>query len=141
MINVNEYDWKEVLNQTRGKKWGISNIEIGDEMDEISGYIADGDIEGKYSAILVFEEEFVNIAKYAYTDEQSRPVMVSVAVTENGTELIFIDFGIPFNPIGHAKDKLDMDKVGGHGIEIIMGYSKEVEYKREMGANMLRILV
>lgn len=141
MTNYNYKDTlEEMEKESRTAKWGMEYAKIGDKMDEISEFIANGDVEGKYSAMLVFEEEFVNVSKYAYPDAEG-PIFVTVTAKADGTEMIFVDGGIPFNPAEHLDNETDMDRVGGHGIEIIMKYSKEVEYHRLYDMNILRLLV
>lgn len=133
---------EKALKENYKSAWGIAHAEIGDEMDEISEFIANGDIEGRYTALLVFEEEYVNIAKYAYPDKkEGGPVFIKVSSLDNGTEMVFIDAGIPFDPTDPELLKVDMEKIGGHGIEIIIKYSKEVEYERRSDMNFLRLLV
>lgn len=142
MINQKEID--EIRKYTALQKkasWGINEIKIGDEMDEISEFITDGDISGRYAAALVFEELFVNVSNYAYPDK-SGPLLVSVSVTEEGTEMVFVDSGVPFDPTKYVPKKSENDdKIGGHGIELIIDYSKQIEYKRVFGMNMLRLVV
>lgn len=131
---------KQMEKEKRQSKWAFPHAHVGDEMDEISDFIADGDIEGRYTALLVFEEEYVNISKYAYPDGEVGPLFVTVASSKKGTEMVFVDAGVPFDPTKHIVEK-NKDNVGGHGIEIIMEYSKSVKYKRIYGLNVLRIVV
>ena len=139
MTNLKEV-LKEMENEKRSSKWAFPCARIGDDMDEISDFIADGDIEGRYTALLVFEEEFVNISKHAYPDGNSGPLFVTVEASKKGTEIVFVDAGIAFDPTEYVVQQNE-DNIGGHGIELIMEYSKSVKYKRLYGLNILRIVI
>ena len=139
MTNLKEV-LKQMENEKRQSRWAFPYAHIGDEMDEISDFIANGDIEGRYTALLVFEEEYVNISKHAYPNGESGPLFVTVSSSKKGTEMVFVDAGTPFDPTVHVVDKNE-NNIGGHGIEIIMEYSKSVKYKRLYGLNILRIVV
>ena len=126
--------------------WMIDNADIDDEVfEEVSSYVStspDGAME--YSAALVFEEVFVNIAKYAYESmPMSRsPVAISVAKGSDGVELTFVDFGSPFDPTKHDHTVAVPGKtVGGQGIRLVELYSREVSYTRAGQANVLRVLL
>lgn len=131
---------KQMENEKRQSKWAFPCARIGEEMDEISDFIANGDIEGRYTALLVFEEEYVNISKHAYPNGESGPLFVTVASSKKGTEMVFVDAGIPFDPTLYVVEKNE-DNIGGHGIELIKEYSRSVKYKRLYGLNILRIVV
>lgn len=126
----------------REASWGISNVQVGDEMDEISDFITNGDISDKYAALLVFEELYVNVAKYAYPDGEGA-LFVKVRIMDGAVEMVFVDAGIPFDPTTYepSKEQEDQCSVGGHGIELVVDYSQEFSYSREHGLNILKVLV
>lgn len=139
----NENTYIDQLSSYKEASWGITNVQVGDEMDEISDFITDGDISGKYSALLVFEELYVNVAKYAYPDKKGA-LFVRVISSEKGIEMLFIDAGIPFDPTHYKPSKEqeeDKCSVGGHGIELVIDCSQKISYKRDMGLNILYVLV
>lgn len=142
MIN-NENTYTDQLSNYKEATWGITNVHVGDEMDVISDFITDGDISGKYSALLVFEELYVNVAKYAYPNDVGA-LLVKIVSSDKGVEMLFVDAGIPFDPTQYKPSKEQLEdkcSIGGHGIELVIDCSQEISYKREMGLNILHVLV
>lgn len=139
---------KVCIEQKRGNNcveasWGITNVQVDDEMDKISDFIANQNISEKYATLLVFEELYVNVAKYAYPNSQGA-IFVKIVISDKGVEMLFVDAGVPFDPTQYKPSKeKEEDKcgVGGHGIELVIDYSKTISYKRDMGLNILNILV
>ena len=92
---------------------------------------------------LVMEEVFVNVASYAYQNDNGD---CKVIIKYDGKEKVIItleDGGIPFNPL--EKDDPDITlsaekrEVGGLGIFITKQIMDQVEYQYEDQKNILRM--
>lgn len=94
---------------------------------------------------LAVEEALVNIFKYAYP-EKAGDVALRCVVDDDQRFVIEIeDSGIPFNVLAVTEPAitapLSERKVGGLGIHLIRKFMDEVEYRREEGKNLLRLIV
>lgn len=90
------------------------------------------------SVNLVIEEVFVNIAHYAY--EQNEGNAEIECVIDGGVlTVVFQDFGVPYNPLLHedpdVTQSLENRAVGGLGILLVKRIMDEQEYARIDGAN------
>ena len=85
------------------------------------------------------EEVFINISTYAY-HPRSGDVTLHISVGEEAT-IIFVDEGIPFNPLEVAPPDLDkplMDReIGGLGILFVRQIMDDVAYSYSGGENIL----
>lgn len=90
------------------------------------------------------EEHFTNICNYGAPDGQPVFVEVELSWKEDGIELVFSDDGVPFNPLEHPKPDLsapiESRPIGGLGIHMIRESMDEVQYSRQGGKNVLRML-
>jgi anti-sigma regulatory factor (Ser/Thr protein kinase) len=93
---------------------------------------------------LAVEETFVNIALYAY--KNGAPGMVELRCSVRGGEVLleFEDGGAPFDPLSHKDPDvtagLEERKIGGLGVFIVKRIMDSVEYCREGGRNLLRMI-
>lgn len=91
---------------------------------------------------LAVEEIFVNIALYAYREEQGQ-VEIVLNLNADVLELTFKDSGVPFNPLIKADPDttLSADKraIGGLGIFIVKKNMDDVTYDYIDGFNVLKI--
>ena len=91
---------------------------------------------------IAVEEVFVNILSYAYPSGTGE-VTIMLPVGPDGLRIIFMDTGIPFNPLTHADPDLslpaDERDVGGLGIYLIKKMTDNIEYRYEKGANILTL--
>ena len=90
------------------------------------------------------EEIFVNIASYAYQNGSDKMTFrVSTVSDPFSIELLFIDSGIPFDPLKKEDPDITLPAgerpIGGLGIFLVKKFMDEVEYVRENGCNVLRI--
>ena len=92
---------------------------------------------------LVVEEVFVNIANYAYQNDDGT---CKVIVNYDGAKQVMITFednGIPFNPLEKEDPDItlsaDKREVGGLGIFITKQIMDQVEYTYENQKNVLKI--
>ncbi len=110
---------------------------------------------------LAAEEIFVNIASYAYGEqeaesdeeksEEEMPVrkntlereIAEITCSRSGKwfSMTMKDYGKPFNVLEHAepewKESIDEQEPGGFGISLVRKVMDEVSYRREGGANIL----
>lgn len=91
---------------------------------------------------VIVEEIFVNIAKYAYP-EQDGCCDISIDFNDNYVCISFVDEGIEFNPL--VKEDPDIESnaddrpVGGLGIFMMKKTMDEVHYERKDDKNILII--
>lgn len=81
---------------------------------------------------LVLEETFVNIASYAFSDNQPHTVTIAFNHTADAVSLTFSDAGYAFNPITDCNKNIKNENLceGGMGIHIIMSLTDSQEYNR-----------
>ncbi len=92
---------------------------------------------------LVVEELFVNVAKYAYKENEIGKFKIAIDYNREKQEvkLSLEDNGIKFNPL--EKDDLDIGlsakdrKIGGLGILLVKKNMDHIEYKYEDNKNIL----
>ena len=91
---------------------------------------------------LVVEEIFINIVKYAYSDEVG-DVDIEVKATDNKVVISFEDTGVAFNPleIEEADVTLPIEEreIGGLGIYMVRKIMDNVEYMHKENKNVLVI--
>lgn len=93
---------------------------------------------------IAIDELFGNIAYYAY-DPDVGPATVRVEVIEDPLSVIivFIDNGVPFNPLKNAEPDVTLSaeerELGGLGIYIVKKSMDEIIYEYKDGQNILRI--
>ena len=92
---------------------------------------------------LIIEELFLNICNYAYEDEGDVLIQCFVEDKPLRTTIIFIDNGIPFNPLEKEEAYLNLNaderEIGGLGLTIVRKYADELEYKYENNQNILTV--
>lgn len=90
------------------------------------------------------EEIFVNIVNYAYGDGHGK-VAISGKKLANppGVELVFVDEGVPFNPLLSDSPDFDIDpderEIGGLGIYMVKQAVDDIGYEYRDGKNILTI--
>ncbi|MCQ2609447.1 MAG: ATP-binding protein [Lachnospiraceae bacterium] len=93
---------------------------------------------------IVLEELFVNIAHYAYVgtghDEEGE-MQLGTAVKDGAVYLVFIDKGIPFDPLAKKDPDLDTSleekPIGGLGIYMAKKWASDIAYERINDQNIL----
>lgn len=92
---------------------------------------------------LIIEELFLNICNYAYEDEGDVLIQCFVEDKPLRTIIIFIDNGVPFNPLEKEDSYLNLNaderEIGGLGLTIVRKYADELEYKYENNQNILTV--
>ena len=90
------------------------------------------------------EEVFVNIAQYAYAPGTGEAVIRVETEKNPGTvEIVFIDSGIPFNPLAVKEPDVTLSasdrKIGGLGIFMVKKSMDDVNYEYVDEKNILTI--
>jgi len=90
------------------------------------------------------EEVFVNIAQYAYAPGTGEAVIRVETEKNPGTvEIVFIDSGIPFNPLAVKEPDVTLSasdrKIGGLGIFMVKKSMDNVNYEYVDKKNILTI--
>ena len=92
---------------------------------------------------LVIEELFVNIASYAYKENENGKCKISIEYDKNKQEvkLFLEDKGIRFNPLEKEEPNTNLSlkerTIGGLGIFLVKNNMDNVEYKYEDNKNIL----
>ena len=92
--------------------------------------------------ILIAEEIFSNIIRYAFTDSLEHMVEVQLKKTNDEISIQITDDGIPFNPLDHQPG-VSTDPAssvdGGMGLTLIKTFSNSITYERVDSNNQLLI--
>lgn len=101
-------------------------------------------IEAQRQIDIAVEEIFVNIVSYAYIpDTGNATVRLEISGDLSEVTLIFMDQGIPFNPL--AKEDPDIDlpanqrRIGGLGILVVKEFMDDVSYEYKDRQNILTL--
>ena len=93
--------------------------------------------------LLVAEEIFINIAKYAYKGEVGECNIIIHVNNDNTLVCTFEDSGTPFNPLKRTDPDLNVSarkrNVGGLGIYMSKNIMDNIEYQYENNKNILKI--
>lgn len=90
---------------------------------------------------IAVEEIFVNIANYAYADNNGE-VSISTGISDTTRTLFitFTDSGMPYNPLQKPDPDVSLSaeerEVGGLGIFIVKKSMDDVVYERKNGQNL-----
>ncbi len=100
--------------------------------------------------VIVAEEVFTNIAKYAYGDEIGEAV-IKLKIYEPSeslsgqreVELTFMDHGIPYNPLANEDPDITLSaeerEIGGLGIFMTKQMMDDLSYEYKADTNILRL--
>ena len=92
---------------------------------------------------IISDEICSNIVYYAFPDKNGKlTVEFSFDPSTEEAELVFIDNGIPFNPLNAPEPDLEnaeARKEGGLGIFLVRRYSDRLQYEYTKNQNMLKI--
>lgn len=93
---------------------------------------------------IAIDELFGNIANYAYGDQTGEAtVCVEWNEAKSSVTILFIDQGIPFNPLETEEPDITLSveerKIGGLGIHMVKKNMDEIEYQYAEGQNRLKI--
>ena len=92
---------------------------------------------------VVIEEIFVNIASYAYKEDEKGFVDISIKNENNKIIISFEDMGVPFNPLLKENPDITLSaenrEPGGLGIYMMKKMMDNVEYVYKDNKNILII--
>lgn len=93
---------------------------------------------------LVAEEGLSNVIRYAYADQARHSIEVAVEIDGGEVRLVLRDDGRPFDPLAAPAPDLDAPfeqrSAGGLGIHLLRSLVDRADYRREEGANVLRLV-
>ena len=114
--------------------------------DFVEGMLVDTDCPPKaqMQIALVVEEIFVNIASYAYPSGAGTAILRGrVLETPPGLELIFMDNGVPYDPLSRTDPNVNASmeerEIGGLGIFLVKKNVEAIQYEYKDGQNILTI--
>lgn len=91
---------------------------------------------------IAVEELFVNIASYAYSDNNGKAT-IQIEENKDNVCISFIDSGKPYNPLKKEDPDITLSaedrQIGGLGIYMVKKSMDNVEYEYIDGKNILRI--
>lgn len=115
-------------------------------LDEIKQHLTENNCpEELMTPILIAAEEvYVNIAHYAYGGKPGEAkVNIEVAPDPKRCRLVFVDKGIPYNPLEKEDPDItlsaDERQIGGLGIFFVKEIMDKVEYEYKDGCNILSL--
>ena len=117
----------------------IPNIRKDLEFLEQEWAIPDTEIK---QILLIIEEIFSNIVRYAFEDRQEHAIDIRLACDDSQIEIEIIDDGIAFNPLDyHLEPQSDpaTSDAGGMGLTLIRAFSSKMFYQRNSDKNHLKI--
>jgi len=99
--------------------------------------------EAIFRVNLAIEEIVTNIIKYGYDDTDPHTITVNLALFPGTIRLQLKDDGHPFDPMQTPEPDihvpLDQRKVGGLGLHLVRETVSRIAYRRENGANILKM--
>ena len=119
-----------------------------EELDNVINFInneVEKDVDKKtlLKIDVVIEEIFVNIASYAYKQEENGFVDISIKNENNKIIISFEDMGVPFNPLLKENPDVTLSaenrEPGGLGIYMMKKMMDNVEYIYKDNKNILVI--
>lgn len=95
--------------------------------------------------LIAGEEAIVNVLRYAYPDSKGNLEVIIEHLTEkNGVLIELIDSGIAFNPLDRLEPDINAPveerPIGGLGIFMIKKMMDNLEYTRENGQNIFKLI-
>ena len=96
----------------------------------------------KRQIMVIVEELFSNIVRFAYEDQQEHTIELRMKKNESSVEIEIIDDGIPFNPLEYGKDRINdpsMASSGGMGLTLVQTFANRMSYQRRGDKNCLFI--
>lgn len=90
---------------------------------------------------LLAEELFINTVTHAPAGTLT--AAICIRIRREGTEIAldYEDEAPPFDPCLPSTSPRDENTVGGFGLHLIRGLSRELSYRREAGRNFIKLLL
>jgi anti-sigma regulatory factor (Ser/Thr protein kinase) len=93
---------------------------------------------------LALEEHLTNIVHYAHSDGREHCIKVVCELSASQLQIQIEDDGCPFNPLERPAPDLTLPfeerPIGGLGVLMIKKSVDELDYRRESGKNILRMI-
>jgi len=100
------------------------------------------DIEKKMAILTSCEEVIINTINYAYPKDAGN-LNIEIYTGDKFAEIIFTDFGFPFNPLAMEATNIDLPleerREGGLGILMVKNLMDDVKYERIENKNILKL--
>lgn len=90
---------------------------------------------------LFAEELFINTVDHGFSGKTGAPVRLSLSRAADGLRLHYSDAAPPFDPLAAPLPEAPGDNVGGLGLSLLRGMSRELHYRREAGRNLVELLL
>ena len=95
-------------------------------------------VKTRFSLKIAVEEIFVNVARYAY-EKDDGDVTIALESDEDGITIVFIDCGIPFDPLAKPDPDITLSAekrgIGGLGIFMVKKTMDQLGYEYRDGKN------
>ncbi|MBO7146342.1 MAG: ATP-binding protein [Lentisphaeria bacterium] len=113
---------------------------------ELQRYAGEIDLSSRkmFQLDLIYEELLTNVVKYSYPDPAGHTI--TVTLEKQGEDCIFevIHDGMDFNPWNVESPDLDLPleerSEGGLGIHLVKQFSKSLDYSRENGMSIVKVV-
>ncbi len=94
-----------------------------------------------FGLALALEECASNIVNHALLRDAEKNFSVQIDITSNSCVIELRDRGAEFDPTAVPPGKCQPDDVpGGWGIQLVRRYTDEIQYARQEGENVLRLV-
>lgn len=117
-----------------------------ENLDDVLAYVEtelenhDCNMKTQMMIAIMVEEVFVNIASYAYPDNEGYAKII-MDFDDDKVSFTFIDSGIEFNPLAKEDPDITLSAeerdIGGLGIYMVKKTMEDVKYERKDGKNIL----
>lgn len=88
---------------------------------------------------LIAEELFTNTVAHGHGGDCDAPVSLKLSRNEGGLLLHYVDAAPPFDPFEIGQNSPSTASIGGFGIELIRGISRQCRYRRQNDRNVIDI--
>ena len=88
---------------------------------------------------LVVEELVSNSITHGYGEESDQLLTVALHARPDGVTLVFGDQAPPFDLSRMTASDPDEDQIGGLGINLILGFARQIRYQRVNNSNITEI--
>lgn len=93
---------------------------------------------------LILEELFTNSVNYGFQDQPDAQVLITLAYQPGQLEITYRDNGLDYNPLKKEDPDTHADiearPIGGLGVYLIKTLTDHIEYQRQDGWNILKMM-
>ncbi len=97
----------------------------------------------KFEINLAMDELFTNIINHGFQDQAEHQIQVTCNKHNEIVTITIRDDGVPFNPLEAPQPDLKCTfsdrEIGGLGIHLIKAYIDQIDYRRDVDANVLTL--